>query len=157
VSEPHWRWGYLKTTKVTPLPSPLRWRIGPVRTKQTQPTPGQRSGRAATESEITLQLTADQQVDLSISGQDAYGNPITITGDTVWMSSDESVIAVNQTSPEAATAVAVGPVGTAAVTVTNDINQDGTGDYQGSLAIDVVAGELTEIEVTAGDPYDKPA
>jgi len=43
------------------------------------------------------------------------------------------------------------------VKVTNDVNNDGTGDYIGSLAVDVVAGVMTEIAVVAGTPEDKPA
>jgi hypothetical protein len=103
-----------------------------------------------------MQLTADQQVDLSISGQDNYGNPVNITGNTSWTSSDTSIVSVTMTDSSHATAAAVGPVGSAAVTVTNDVDQDGTGDFIGSLAIDVVAGNMTEIAITAGTPTTKP-
>jgi hypothetical protein len=147
-------------TEVIPKPPPTvwRWRIGPVRAKppHLHVIPG--FGRSpATESEITVQLTADQQVDLSISGQDRYGNLVDISGDVAWLSSDESIIQVTSTDSEHATAVAVGPVGTASVTVTNDVNQDGSGDFQGSIAIDVVAGDVVEIEISASEPVDKPA
>ena len=103
-----------------------------------------------------MQLTADQQVDLSITGEDAYGNPVTITGNTQWASSDTSIVTLTMSAPSPATAGAVGPVGSAAITVTNDVNQDGTGDYIGNLAIDVVAGVMTEIAVVADTPTDKP-
>jgi hypothetical protein len=103
-----------------------------------------------------MQLTADQQVELSISGQDNYGNPVNITGNTSWSSSDTSIVSVNMTDSSHATATAVGPIGSAAVTVTNDVDQDGTGDFIGSLAIDVVAGNMTEITITAGTPTTKP-
>ena len=161
----HAPWGYDEYThhEVIPKPPPVtwRWRIGPVRAKTFIPVPLIRRGTKQTPAtgneDITVQLTADQQVDLSISGQDKYGNPVDISGDTVWTSSDESIITVTSTDPSTATATAVGPVGTAAVTVSNDVNQDGTGDFQGSLAIDVVAGEMAEIEITASTPTDKPA
>ena len=104
-----------------------------------------------------MQLTADQQVELTISGQDRYGNTVDISGDVVWSSSDESIVQVTNDAPGRATATAVGPTGTAAVTVSNDVNQDGTGDFQGSIAIDVVAGDIAEIEIAAGTPTDKPA
>jgi len=104
-----------------------------------------------------MQLTADQQVELSISGQDNYGNAVEITGNTQWTSSDESTVSLTVHDPSHATAVAVGPVGSSAVTVTNDVDADGTGDYFGSISIDVVAGKMTEITVTAGDPTNKPA
>jgi hypothetical protein len=104
-----------------------------------------------------MQLTADQQVDLSISGEDAYNNPVDISGDVTWLSSDESIVIVEGRSDDVskATAKAVGPAGTAAVTVTNDADRDGTGDFMGSLAIDVVAGTIAEIVIEPGTPYGK--
>ena len=149
-------------TEVVPKPAPrrLRWRIGPVTTKTTAPpTTSSRSPNAAAGSEITVQLTADQQVALSITGEDRYDNPVDISGDTVWASSDPGIIAVtvDPSDSNKATAAAVGPVGTASVTVSNDVNSDGTGDYQGSLAIDVVAGDVAEIVIVEGDVTDKPA
>ena len=104
-----------------------------------------------------MQLTADQQVELSITGQDNYGNPVEITGNTQWVSSDETIVTLTVHDPSHATAVAVGPVGSAAVKVTNDVNNDGTGDYIGSLAVDVVAGVMTDIAIEAGTPENKPA
>ena len=103
-----------------------------------------------------MQLTADQQVGLSITGEDAYGNPVDISGaDAQWVSSDESIISVDvdDTDTTKATAVAVGPVGTASVTVSGGATQQ----FQGSLAIDVVAGDVAEIAIAAGTPEDKPA
>jgi hypothetical protein len=151
----HYPWGY--TVDVTPKPPPVQWtwRVGPVRPKQSNPAPGAPGHPAGTER-IIVQLTADQQVELSISGEDAYGNPVDVSGDTVWTSSDESIISVTSSDATHATAVAVGPVGTASVTVSNDVNQDGTGDFQGSLAIDVVAGDIAEIVIETGEPEDKP-
>lgn len=154
-------WGYDKWThtEVIPKPPPIKWRwhIGPVSAKkifQYEHAPGQ---PPTGKEDITLQLTADQQVELSISGEDSYGNPVEITGNTVWSSSDESVVTLTVHDPSHATAVAVGPVGSAAVKVTNDVDNDGTGDYIGSLAVDVVAGVMKDIAVVAGEPTEKPA
>lgn len=136
------------------------WTIGPVRDKDSSLlTQHNRPSWVPQERpQIKMQLTADQQVDLSISGQDKYGNSVPIGGDTVWVSSDESLVQVTTDpgDPTRATAVAVGPAGTAAVTVTNDVDRDGTGDFMGSLAIDVVAGNLAEIDIAAGTPTTKP-
>lgn len=149
-------YGY--TVDVTPKPPPVTWTwtVGPVRPKQTHPAPGE-PGQPAQDERIIVQLTADQQVELSITGEDSYGNSVDVSGDTVWTSSDESIISVESSDPTHATAVAVGPIGTASVTVSNDVNQDGSGDFQGSLAIDVVAGDIAEIVVQAGEPTDKEA
>lgn len=157
--EPNAPYGYdsWTHTEVVPKPPPVTrcWRIGPVRAKTHQPKPGP-PGTPASNEEITVQLTADQQVTLTISGQDAYGNQVDISGDVVWSSSDESIVSVTQEANDQATAVAVGPIGTAAVTVSNDVNADGGGDFQGSVAIDVVAGDMAEIAISAGEPTAKP-
>ncbi len=149
------------TPKSAPSSGTVRWRIGPVsprpRTVVVPPQP-RRTSMVAAESEITVQLTADQQVSLSISGEDRYGNSVDITGDTVWTSSDPSIVTVTQAQfdPASATASAVGPLGTVAITVTNDFDADGTPDFQGSLAIDVVAGQIAEIVIHEGAISDKP-
>jgi len=163
VEPPPYPYGYdVHThTEVVPKPPPFRlhWRIGPVGPKPSDYSPPPPTGRVrAAESEITVQLTADQQVALSISGEDRYDNPVNITGDIIWVSSDDTIISVT-VDPEdntKATATAVGPTGTASVTVSNDVNQDGTGDFQGSLAIDVVAGQIAEIVIVEGEITDKP-
>jgi len=142
-------------TEVVPKPAPptgWRWRIGPVGPKSFQPEPGI-PGSSAIESEITVQLTADQQVTLSVGAEDRYDNPVDLSGVAIaWESSDDSIIAVEVDANDNASckAVAVGPVGTASVTASGGI-------YQGSLAIDVVAGQVTEVIITAGTPEDKPA
>lgn len=110
------------------------------------------------ESEITLQLTADQMVQLSVTGTDKYGNPVDISGSAVWQSSDASIIEVRQdksASPTFCQALAVGPTGTASVSYTNDANNDGSGDFIGSIAIDVVAGQMAEIVIQEGTPENK--
>jgi len=110
------------------------------------------------ESEITLQLTADQMVQLSVSGTDKYGNPVEVTGNAVWQSSDMSIIEVRQdksANPQTCYAIAAGPTGTASVTYTNDANNDGSGDFIGSIAIDVVAGQMAEIVIQEGTPEPK--
>ena len=154
-------YGYVKTVRieVTPKPAPNHgvWHIGAITTKMAPAVPAGVTGPPGRIT-VTMQLTADQQVDLSITGEDAYGNPVSITGDIAWLSSDESIITVtaDPADEQRATAVAVGPAGTASVTVTNDADRDGTGDFMGSLAIDVVAGDITEITVEAAEPVDKP-
>src|SRR4249920_3097545 len=109
-------WGYdsWTHTEVTPKPPPItwHWRIGPVTTRnphhhrffeqQSVTIPFQ-------PSEVTMQLTADQQVELSISGEDRYGNQVDLSGDVVWLSSDESIVQVTNQSSTSATAVAAGP------------------------------------------------
>jgi len=157
---PNSPYGYDIYTHVEAIPKPppvyYRWTIGPVVVKQTQPPTGNPGSPATGNESVQMQLTADQQSALSITGQDRYGNPVNITGNTTWRSSDESIVSLTDVQPDSATAVAVGPVGSAAVTVTNDVENDGTGDFIGSISFDVVAGVMADIEVTAAEPTDKP-
>lgn len=146
-------------TEVVPKAPPrrdrLRWRIV-VERKATQPAPGPPGTPATNREEITVQLTADQQVVLTIRAEDAYDNPVDLTGGVTWTSSDESVVVLTDVSTNSATAVAVGPVGSVAVTAAADVSGDEAPDFQGSIAIDVVAGNVAEIIVQAGDATDKP-
>lgn len=151
-------WIHKEVVPKSPPAGRLLWRIGPVSLKTYIPVPVLRRGQPRTPAtgneDITVQLTADQQVELSVGAEDAYGNPVDITGANVaWASSDESIISLNvdRQDETKAIAVAVGPAGTASVTVSGGTGQQ----YQGSLAIDVVAGDVTEIVVTAGTPTDK--
>jgi hypothetical protein len=139
----------------------VHWTIGPIGMKPADyvaspPTPATEQQ----ESEITLQLTADQMVQLSVSGTDKYGNPVDISGNAVWQSSDTAIIECKQNksaNPTSCYAIAVGPAGTASVTYTNDANNDGSGDFIGSIAIDVVAGQMAEIVINPGEPESKDA
>ena len=142
-------------TEVVPKPPPIvaRWVIR-VEPKYFEPFVGSATSPFQW-SEVTVQLTADQQVALSITGEDKYGNPVDISGEVMWKSSDEAIVSIANATNDSAIAMAVGPAGTASVTVTNDVNEDGTGDFQGSIAIDVVAGDIAEITIQAGEPTDK--
>jgi hypothetical protein len=157
-------WDVWTHTEVIPKPDPkariLHWHlvIGLKPAGFTLPDSSTEQGSVPEESEITLQLTADQMVHLSVSGTDAYGNPVDITGDAVWQSSDNAIVRVLQNksaNPTECFAIPTGVVGSASVTYTNDTNRDGSGDFIGSIAIDVVAGQMTEIVINADEPVSK--
>src|SRR5262252_10397044 len=100
-------WGYDKWTHTEVIPKPppirMRWHIGPVTTKQNEPEPGLPGYLPTGNEDIIMQLTADQQVELSITGEDNYGNPVEITGNTQWTSSDETIVTVTVHDPSHAT------------------------------------------------------
>lgn len=104
-------------------------------------------------------LTADQQVGLSFSAKDKYGNDAGIDGAPTWTSSDESKVTVNTGADgKSATAVAVGPVGTAQVSVRADADMgDGAREVVGVLDIEVIAGEASLVALSAGTAEAKPA
>lgn len=104
-------------------------------------------------------LTADQQVGLSFAATDKYGNSAGIDGAPTWSSSDESKVTVSVGADDKfATAVAVGPIGTAQVSVRADADLgDGAREVVGVLDIEVIAGEASIVALSAGTAEAKPA
>ena len=107
---------------------------------------------------IDVNLLDSQQAVLRVTGFDKEGNPVdpTALGALTWTSSDPSVLTLTDNGDGTQTAVTTGVLGDAQVTVTDDVNGDGTGEFTGSLAFVVTAGPVAEITVTAGVPTDRP-
>lgn len=108
----------------------------------------------------TQQLTADQFVTGHIDGAtlvDKYGNPTSVQGDWVWSSSDDTVASVDAPSPGSDfTITAVGPVGVAVVSGTADADLgDGVVPITAMVAINVVGGMASTVEVTLDAPQNK--
>lgn len=103
---------------------------------------------------MSLQLTASQKVDLSIQPVDKKGNPAEVE-DIVWMTDNSEVLALSFVG-NSCTVAAVGPMGVASVTVTVDAKiGDGVETLTGRLDIEVVAGQATAINITAGTPVEQ--
>lgn len=103
-----------------------------------------------------MQLLDSQQVVLSLAAEDKEGNQVPVPGTLAWSVSDESIATLEDNGDGTQTLVTTGTLGTVAVSVTDDVDGDGTGDFAGSLAVDVVAGPVNEIVVSAGEPTDRP-
>jgi hypothetical protein len=102
------------------------------------------------------QLLDSQQAVLSVSGLDAVGNPVSVPSTGLSFSvDDESILTLTDNGDGTALVVTTGTLGTATVTVNDDPDGDGTVNFQGSLAIDVVSGEVTEISVALGEPTSR--
>lgn len=101
-----------------------------------------------------MQIQDAQQVDLTVSTVDAAGNPSTDTGTLTWSVDDATLLSLSDTTGTSITVAAVGPLGTATVTV-SDAETDGE-NFTGSLAIDIVGGNTTEILIDADTPVAKP-
>jgi hypothetical protein len=103
-------------------------------------------------------ITSDQEVPISVSFVDDHGNPATVNGVPVWTVSDDTILLVDiSADPTGMSAVvsAVGPDGSAQVSVTADADTAGTGTpipVIGLLAIQVVAGEAASAVLTPGTP-----
>lgn len=102
-------------------------------------------------------LKDDQKVALAVSFTDRAGNtlPVGAVGTLTAASSDENIITVTDNGDGTFEAVTVGPVGTASVTVSNDSDDDGVPNYQGSIVFDVVTGDVFAIAVAAGQPVSR--
>jgi hypothetical protein len=124
----------------------IHWRIGPVTRQQTPPT----AGTATTVSPPTerttpmadLVLTADDQARLAASGQDADGNPVALAGQLTYAVDNTSVLTLTDNGDGTALIVTTGPTGSALVTASAD-------NAIGSLAVDVVAGDVASIQISA--------
>lgn len=93
-----------------------------------------------------------QQVDLTISGVDAAGNPAVIKGAT-WATSDPGILTVKpNTDGTVCTVVTTGKLGRGQVTVTA---QGPRGQVKGILEVEVIGSDAVAITVSPGKPADR--
>ena len=104
-----------------------------------------------------MNISDSQQVGLSIQPVDKRGNPASLDGVPVWLSSNSEVVSVVAAADGlSAVATAVGPLGTATVSVTADADLGaGVTEIAGTLDITVTAGAATTVKITAGDPTEQ--
>lgn len=102
-------------------------------------------------------ITATQKFLASVSFVDAKGNPAVVEGAPVFAASDPAILSIVATaSPNAVEVLAVGPVGTAQVSVTADADLgEGIKPVIGLLDVQVVAGEAVSVAISAGAPIEQ--
>lgn len=156
--------GVRVTTIIEPVGRPrangrFRWQIGAVTARRTPPNPhppaaGRPVRRYKPYLGDSMLLRDDQQVSLSVSPVDQAGNavPVDSIGRITFEVDDNAVLTLTDNGDGTATVVTTGTLGTAVVTAKNDHDDDGTVDFQGSLAFDVVTGEVFSIAVNASEP-----
>lgn len=105
-----------------------------------------------------LIITDSQQFSASITVTDKKGNPATVDGVPVWASSDVSILTVEAAADGmSAVSKAVGPLGTAQVSVTVDADMgSGITPVIGTQDVEVVAGSAVAVGITAGAPEEQP-
>lgn len=141
----------------------VRWKIGPVVDIHPQHIPDDQTDAQPAHREhhegkvdVEMLLQDNQQVALSVTTEDAAGNPSTDTGSLVFSVDDSSILTLTDNGDGTATVAATGKVGTAVVTVSDQeaANADGSAgaDFLGSLSINVVGGPTTQIVIVAGTP-----
>ncbi len=111
-----------------------------------------------TEDVKQMKMTSSQQVSLSVKFVDKRGNPAPVDGVPEWGSSNTDVVTLTVSEDGlSAVAVAVGPLGSATVSVQADADMgSGTTPVAGSLDIDITAGSAVTVSITAGTPEDQP-
>lgn len=99
-------------------------------------------------------LTDIQQVDLAITAVDAKGNPAKLDGAPTWLSSDESILTVQPSvDGMSAVVIAVGPIGTAQISVTADADlSPSVTQLLGILDVEVVASDAVNVTIVPGTP-----
>jgi hypothetical protein len=106
---------------------------------------------------MSLILTATQQATYTVAFVDGKGNPAPVQGVPVWASSMPTVLAVTP-APDGMSclAKAVGPLGTAQLSVTADaeLDEDVT-EIVGLDTIQVVAGQAVSASMTPGTPEEQ--
>jgi hypothetical protein len=150
-----WPDGY--TIRVAPIRHRprVRWIIGPV-TDRTTPSNIQRA--RSHRKRVDMILQDHQQVTLTATFVDAAGNSAEAPaqGTLAWVSSDPAVLVVTDNGDGSALVATTGTLGTASVTLSDDLDGDGVSEFVGSLAFDVVTGPVTGINLVAGDPTERP-
>jgi hypothetical protein len=142
------------------------WSIGPVSprtvevpasTKKPRRWQKRRGTTPNQKEDAQMNLKADQKVALAVSFKDRAGNVLSPeqVGSLTFASSDESLVTVTDNGDGTAVATTTGTLGEAVVTATNDFDEDGTADFSGSLAVSVVAGDVFEIALSAGEPVSR--
>lgn len=102
-------------------------------------------------------LPDTKKVSASVAFVDAAGNPASVQGAPAWSSSDESIVTVTVSDDGmSAEIVAVGPIGTAQVSVTADADLgEGVINVSALADIEVVASQAVAAAISLGEPTDK--
>lgn len=105
-----------------------------------------------------FQLTDIQHVSATIEADDGAGNQVALpAGSVTWGTSDSTILAVTPSADGmSADVAAVGPLGTAQVTVSVQLDpNDPSTTITGSADVAVVASAAATVQVNFGTPTNK--
>lgn len=104
-------------------------------------------------------LGDNQQVELTVTYVDEAGNPGVVDEPPVWETSNAALLTVVESDDGlSATVSAVGPLGSAQVSVTADADLgSGVTEIIGTLDVEVVGSEAVSAVIQPGTPEHKPA
>jgi hypothetical protein len=106
---------------------------------------------------MSLILTDEQKVALSVAFLDKAGNAAKVDGAPVWGTSDPNVVVLDVAADGlSAVAVTAGPLGKSQVSVSADADLgEGIVTIVGTLDIEVVGGAAATVGIAAGTPESK--
>lgn len=101
-------------------------------------------------------LRAGKRVPVSFVIRDKFGNDAAIDGVPAWASSNPAALAVEPAADGRSAVVrALGPIGTAQITVTVDADMgDGVRELVGVAVLDAISGEANVMALTIGPEED---
>ena len=103
-------------------------------------------------------ITSTQKFTITVTGfVDSKGNPAPVDGAPVFAVSDPAILSIIPTAdPKAVEVLAVGPLGTAQVSVTADADLGaGLKPIMGLYDVQVIAGEAVAMALVAGAPVEQ--
>lgn len=107
---------------------------------------------------LMFSLGSSQQVRVTAEFRDRRGNPAAVDGVPEWMTDNSEVLNLVPVADGRSCLIkAVGPLGTARVTLTADADTGaGTTPVVGTLEVTVTAGSATVITLQPGEPEEQP-
>lgn len=126
----------------------FRWLTAPIRlVLALGPRVDQETGTPTGNEGDTMKDTEKAQ--LTVTAEDAKGQVTASGADITFTSADESIATIT-TDPDGTIWVVAGVPGSTVITA--DWPDSPSGDLQGTLAVDVTAGDATSLVITTGDP-----
>jgi len=107
----------------------------------------------------SMTIKDNQEFDVTLSFTDAGGNPASVDGVPQWSVDNTTALTVTPAADGMSAVVSAnGPVGTGQVTVTADADLGtGTTTITGVLAVEVLAGDATVIQLNPGEVREQGA
>ncbi len=141
-----------------PRPRPILFTLGPF-SEQTSPVTPTPEFQGPQQGEILgmATLKATQKCTLTVQFLDKKGNVASVDGTPEWITDHSDVVALVVAADGLSVEVsAVGPVGSAAVSVTADADLgDGVVAVVGSEGFSVVAGDATVVAIGVSQPTEQ--
>lgn len=131
--------------------------IGMLHQQQPPPRPRVAAIRLHVERQgetMPVQLKDTEKVTYGYTEEDARGNPVPNSGTATWSVGDDTILGLLDNGDGTATVNAAGPLGSTTVDLSIVVTADDGSEqtFQGSDAVNVVAGDVSQIILTPNAP-----